>query len=280
MTDQLVRTRQISFVLDRDDVSNVIPISFPRATHADLGLGAQSLIFSNRFIKGLRCRSRISSLGAPVFPDLANVISDDDRIRALIEAEKQSPHKTLQLLLSTGSSDLTWGELGTINFTNQGSSVNNKLSLFFTDSDTLEIDQDAIFACRIANDGHGLLSGDDWVHIYGLYKEQIFIQPLFTRSLTYLTPPAFNVAPGGATQVVGENLNRQYLVVSNSSDPALGGRIWLSFGTNPPQQMGGIPLWPGGSFKWSWSLLEKPITAPCWAWAEGATQQVGLIEGS
>lgn len=178
MAQQVVRTKYISVLMGAGSGETTFPISIPRLTAAEVGVSdANNTLFSERYIKNLKARIKISSLPFIPVPNFGLGLSESEKLTAIVENEKNNPHKLMQMLVKGDGMMDEWGEIGSILMLNRNQSYNSRLSIFFTDGDILELDSGATFAVRMVPDGHGVLSGDDWIHIYGLYKEVCTILP-------------------------------------------------------------------------------------------------------
>lgn len=277
--EQIVVPKQISIVLNKDTGGQLVPITPPPSTPFSLGLTSDYVLSITKFVKDLRCRTNIASLRKVPFPVLELGLSDSEKLAIIEENERNNPHKMLQILL--GGEDGIFGEIGNMIMPNRGKSYNNRLFIFFSDGDVMELAKESTMAVRVVDDGYGLLSSwgdnDDFIHIYGLYKEQIFMMPTATRQLQYKQFVS-SIGAGVAINILEKNQDRQHLVITNASDLEVGGRIWVQISEFEQAKEVGIPLWPGGSYTWIWNLMEKPMTSGISIFSESGAQ-VAVVEG-
>lgn len=279
MAQQFVRTKQISLVLDRTAGETPVSVSQAAATAEELGVSSrQNTLFVERYIKNLKCRCRIKSLPFVPAPAPALGASESAKLQAIVENEANNPHKVLQMLLKKSDSLLaTWGEIASIYLLNRNQSYNVRLALYFSEGDILELDDQAIFAVRMAPDGHGILSGDDFLHIYGLHKEIVTLVPREVGPMSHTHKREF-IPAGTVKKIVNSNPDRRYLLVNNIVPFNQTGTVWLQEGnTGYADKLGG-PLYERGSFEWNWSFLETPRTSAFWAYSE-TDSEVTVVEG-
>lgn len=279
MATQFVRKKQLSLILDRTTGEAPVAVSLAASTAEDLGVSSrQNTLFVERYIKNLKCRCRIKSLPfvPPPSPPLGT--SESAKLQAFAENEANNPHKILQLLIKESDSLLaTWGEIGSIYLLNRNQSYNVRLALYFSEGDILELDDRGIFSVRIVSDGHGLLSGDDWVHIYGLHKEIVTVVPKEVGPMNF-THKRESIQAGTVKKIVNSNPDRRYLLVNNIVPFNQTGTVWLQEGNIGYTDKLGGPLYERGSFEWNWSFLETPRTSAFWAFSE-TNCEVTVVEG-
>jgi hypothetical protein len=279
MAQQFVRTRQISLVLDRTTGEAPVAVSKAAATPEDLGISSrQNTLFVERYIKNLKCRCRIKSLPFVPAPMPPLGVTDNEKLQAIVENEANNPHKLIQMLIKESDSLLAiWGEIASIYLLNRNQGYNVRLSLYFAEGDILELDDKGIFAIRVVPDGYGVLSGEDYLHIYGLHKEIVTVVPKEVGPMNF-THKRETIPAGTVKKIVNSNPDRRYLLVNNIVPFNQTGTVWIQEGTVGHADRLGGPLYERGSFEWNWSFLETPRTSSFWAYAE-SDAEVTVVEG-
>lgn len=201
---------------------SVIPVFAP--TNAD----------TSYYLQALRLKISIVSVSLTGIPDLEPEMTRAEKIRIVRDLEWDSPRKELAILQKTTGD---WIEVARVSCLNRPPYYTINLLQYLTDNADLPLGVGSALGVKIADVGHGLLSGKDELIVHGGGISE-------SASTETPEPPTGGSGWGEdigtcsqslasiavtARQIVPIQTGRKYLAISVQS----GGDVWLGLGSAP-----------------------------------------------
>ena len=189
---------------------------------------------SSYYVQALRLKIAIVSVGLTDIPELEPEMTRAEKIRIIRDLEWNSPRKELAILQKTTGE---WIEVARASCLNRPPYYTINLLQFLTDNADLPLGAGSALGVKIADVGHGLLSGNDELIVHGGGISE-------SASTETTEPPTGGSSwgedlgtcsqslasiSGTARQIVPEQSGRKYLAISVQS----GGDVWLGLGSAP-----------------------------------------------
>lgn len=205
----------------------------------------------NGFIQDLRIKIDINSLDAIPLPVIEPELTEAERLVLWTELEWRNARMELSILKSSDGSN--WIEIARLAMQNREPYYSIDLLPYFTKQADAIVGNEWI-ACKVINSGHGLLSGNDELVIYGSCQLQAHY---YGETDTALPSPAATAVNFGvevnntSTLVAIANPNRRALHIINLDS----GSVYIALGTQAENFSGLALIGRGASYLTDYSSL-------------------------